>query len=390
MLANRPAPARCLLPWGLALMSVAGLAGQTTPPAAPTPEAVAYLNAALAILEAHFLHKNQVDWASLKRDTMAQAAGARVPIDTYPAIRFALASLGDRHSYLQLTSVLTGEEAARQPRLSNPAAMPTPPRRKQSFPFLSPFSARRVPEGSLVATAARPVAQVVLPLFASDSRADLDHFATSVQMVIADLLASHPCGWLVDLRGNRGGNIWAMLAGIGPVLGEGEPGSLLDETGTSDPWFYEGGRAGLRHDPQAPDYAKVTITPVVVSGHSPVAVLIDRETGSSGEGIALAFHGRADTRFFGETTAGAATSTFPYPLSDGAVIYLVTGVMRDRDGHEYPAGVTPDEEVLSEATITTNDPVVRAASTWLVAQSTCQVAHQGRIDGGDRPDLLNR
>jgi C-terminal processing protease CtpA/Prc len=35
-------------------------------------------------------------------------------------------------------------------------------------------------------------------------------------------------------------------------------------------------------------------------------VLIDRDTGSSGEGIAIAFQGRPDTRFCGELTYGAA------------------------------------------------------------------------------------
>ena len=33
-------------------------------------------------------------------------------------------------------------------------------------------------------------------------------------------------GWIVDLRGNSGGNMWPMLAGVGPVLGEGVAGVL--------------------------------------------------------------------------------------------------------------------------------------------------------------------
>ncbi|WP_374191873.1 hypothetical protein [Spirosoma foliorum] len=28
-------------------------------------------------------------------------------------------------------------------------------------------------------------------------------------------------GWLVDLRGNTGGNMWSMLAGIGPIWVKG-------------------------------------------------------------------------------------------------------------------------------------------------------------------------
>jgi C-terminal processing protease CtpA/Prc len=100
--------------------------------------------------------------------------------------------------------------------------------------------------------------------------------------------------------------------------------------------------------------------------------LIDRETGSSGEGIAIAFRGRPDTRFFGELTFGAATSTFPYKLSDGSQIYLVTGVMLDRNGNEYRDGIAPDVEVLSMATITTSDPVIRAASEWLAGAKSCR------------------
>jgi hypothetical protein len=56
-------------------------------------------------------------------------------------------------------------------------------------------------------------------------------------------------------------------------------------------------------------------------------------------------------------------------LADGAQIYLVIGTMLDRNGNEYPSGISPDEEILSEATISTNDPVVRAASQWLLAQN---------------------
>ena len=111
--------------------------------------------------------------------------------------------------------------------------------------------------------------------------------------------------------------------------------------------------------------------PVHLTGMPPVAVLIDRDTGSSGEGIAIAFRSRPYTRFFGESTYGAATSTFPYTLSDGAQIFLVTGVMLDGKGNEYPDGVAPDQEILSGATISTSDPVIRTASEWLSGLKAC-------------------
>jgi hypothetical protein len=334
-------------------------------------EAKNYIDAALKIMQEHFLHKDKIDWLRLRQETLAQATGAQTVVDTYPAIRFALAKLGDHHSYLQLTQDLARQEASRQPKLADPSAMPAPPARKPTFPFPSPFRTRRVPEGAMAAGSTCPIAQIVIPLFGSQVRKDIDDYATSVQKVIADLAPKEPRAWIVDLRGNGGGNVWAMLAGVGPILGEGETGASLQADGTKGIGYYEDGKAGWRNDAKDPYYARTTGAPVHLAAVPPVAVLIDRETGSSGEGVAIAFRGRPDTRFFGETTYGAATSTFPYSLSDGAQIFLVTGVMMDKKGNEYPDGVAPDQEILSEATISTNDPVIHAAVQWLSAQKAC-------------------
>jgi hypothetical protein len=338
-----------------------------------SPEATRYIDSALKVMQEHFLHADRIDWPSLKQETLAQAAGAQTVVDTYPAIRFALAKLGDHHSYLQLTQELSREEASRRPKLANPSAMPAPPARKPTFPFPSPFRTRRVPEGAIVAGSTCPIAQIVIPLFGGQERKDIDDYATNVQKVIAELLPKSPRAWIVDLRGNGGGNLWAMLAGVGPILGEGETGASLQADRTKGIGYYEDGKAGWRNDAKDPFYARTTAAPIHLAVMPPVAVLIDRETGSSGEGVAIAFRGRPDTRFFGESTYGAATSTFPYVLSDGAQLFLVTGVMLDKKGNEYPDGVIPDREVLSEATISTNDPVIHAAAQWLSGQKACIV-----------------
>jgi C-terminal processing protease CtpA/Prc len=334
--------------------------------------AKAYIDAALKVMHEHSLYKDKIDWIQLRMQTLAQAGKAETSVDTYPAIRFALAKLGDNHSYLLLTPELTRQEVSRKPRLVDPSTMPAARAQKPTFPFPSPFRTRRVPEGAMVFNSAYPLAHIVIPLFASQERKEIDNYATKVQNVIAELALENPCGWIVDLRGNSGGNMWAMMAGVGVILGEGEPGAVLHEDGRKSKWFYENGRAGLRNDARDPYYARTTHGPVRLSVMPPVAVLIDRDTGSSGEGIAIAFRGRPDTRFFGEATYGAATSTFPYKLSDGAQLFLVTGVMLDRNGKEYSDGVTPDQVILSATTIATNDPVIRAASEWLSGLRACQ------------------
>jgi carboxyl-terminal processing protease len=336
-----------------------------------SPEAAAYLDSALGVMQTNYLHRDRIDWPKVRHETIVQAGGAQTTIETYPAIRFALASIGDFHSFLMLTPALERAEAAQKPRLANPAAMPARPARKISFPYPSPFQARRVPEGAMVATAERPLAQIVIPLFASGDRKEIDAFATKVQSTIATLAANRPCGWIVDLRGNGGGNIWPMLAGIGPLLGEGSVGGRMYSDGRRVMSFYHAGAAGDSSETPPELYASTTDAPVVVPGTPPVAVLIDRATGSSGEGVAVAFRARPDTRFFGEATFGASTSTFPFGLGDGAQLYLVTAVMIDKKGEQVEFGITPDEEVLSEATISDNDPVIQRASQWLVSQKAC-------------------
>ena len=262
-----------------------------------SPVAKAYIDDALKVMQEHFLHKDKIDWLRLKQESLSQAAGAQTAVDTYPAIRFALAKLGDHHSYLQLTPDLSRLESSRKPKLANPSAMPAPPARKPTFPFPSPFRTRRVPEGAMVVGSTCAVAQIVIPLFSSQERKDIDDYAAKVQSVIAELALKSPRGWIVDLRGNGGGNMWAMLAGVGPILGEGEPGAALQEDGTQGRWFYEDGRAGWRNDAKDPHYARTTRAPVRLTLSPSVAVLIDRDTGSSGEGIAIAFRNRPDTRF---------------------------------------------------------------------------------------------
>lgn len=57
-----------------------------------------------------------------------------------------------------------------------------------------------------------------------------------------------------------------------------------------------------------------------------VAVL----TAISGEAVAIAFRGRADTRSFGTPTCGLSTSNHTDRLSDGGNLYLTASVMADR------------------------------------------------------------
>ncbi|WP_323137732.1 S41 family peptidase [Streptomyces sp. NEAU-H22] len=175
------------------------------------------------------------------------------------------------------------------------------------------------------------------------------------------------CGWVIDLRRNRGGNMWPMLAVVGPILGDGDVGSFIDADGKKTVWSIEKGSPRLDGD----STGWVT-SPPVGGGSAPVAVLTSRSTASSGEAVTVAFRGRPDTRSFGEDTTGVPTSNARHRLSDGAILNLTEGMDADRTGRAYDSPIPPDQPVVDDlGRGGSKDPVLDAATEWLSEQPGC-------------------
>jgi hypothetical protein len=165
-----------------------------------------------------------------------------------------------------------------------------------------------------------------------------------------------------------------MLAGIGPILGDGSVGSFVANDGNVS-WFYQDGKTGTRN-PAGLETVSLTLEeePVLQTpSAAPVAILVDNSTASSAEAITIAFHGRPASRSFGSRTAGKSTAVQPFKLDDGAELYLTTAIDADRSGKPYPDGFTPDQVISfngGSMPQESNDQVLLAAQTWLVASTT--------------------
>jgi hypothetical protein len=360
-------PRRCLLFQSLlastVLLSNSAICLAQSPTATDPKQLdpIAYLNRALDEMQTRALRRAAVDWPRVRAEALARAAQAKTTVDTYDAIRFALASLGDHHSSLHLTAELERldrERNTRDPVGPQPIAQPMLP---------SPFVGRYEPEGRLTAFGGKSFALVVVTKCFPENERQFVAYETKLQRILGDLDRSHPAGWIVDLRGNVGGNVWPMLAGIGPLLGEGDH---LHESFTVDGHSfsrYRDGVAAETGDGKEFAYPAVEGTPYKIAGTPPVSVLIDHRTGSSGEAIAIAFRGRPNTRFFGEHTAGVSTVNETFALSDGASLWLTIGVQADRTGKQYPDGLGPDEEIRLDDTVLPDDQdqMIQAALKWL-------------------------
>jgi C-terminal processing protease CtpA/Prc len=215
---------------------------------------------------------------------------------------------------------------------------------------------------------------VSIPAF-SGSGAAATAFGDQLQEVVRLVDASKPCGWIVDLRDNPGGNMWPMVAGIGPVLGEGTLGAFVGPDSARQTWYYRDGASGVRlsdgresvaHRVSGPPYRLFRPDP-------PVAVIYGPRTASSGEAVAVAFRGRPLSRSFGRETAGLSTANAGFPLSDGGVIFLTTSADADRTGRIYGGVLPPDHAVAWDVIdpSSTSDQAAQAAIAWLATQVAC-------------------
>ncbi len=312
----------------------------STPALLPiSADATTYLNEALDIIQHNSLHRESIDWEALRKSTFDVAKYAQTPADTYGAIRFALVRLGDHHSSFFTPNEF--EQTAEMTADDNPA-----------------------PRGKLLL---EKIGFIAIEGFQGFDR---DTYATNAQQLIREIDSQNPCGWIVDLRENRGGNMWPMLAGIGPILGEGDVGAFVDSHGHQEVFSYRDGQALL--DGQA--IAQVTGQAYTLKVSSPpVAVLTGVNTASAGEAIVVSFRGRPNTRSFGLYTTGLPTANSGFPLSDGGLIILTTAFGADRTGQVYADRIYPDElvEDIREYTVLLEEAIPQPAVDWLMSQPTC-------------------
>ncbi|MDO7849140.1 S41 family peptidase [Hymenobacter sp. M29] len=276
----------------------------------PAPAVQKYLEEVAGIMQANSINRAAINWVNFRKNLLAQASGAKTIEQAYPAVLLAIVALGDKHSAFVPASPVNSPEA---PADQQPPIYPDEP----------------VPQD---------IGYIRIP-WVVGSQEKLDAYIAHVQAQIKERDKRELKGWLVDLRGNMGGNMWPMLVGVGPILGEDTLGYSLDPNNTKAVWRYEKGKALFDGDVQAETASYYTLK----STSPVVAVLTDTLTASSGEAVAVAFKARKHTRSFGAGTCGVSTSRSRFYLSDGSVLLLTTAVFADRRLVRYGHSIAPDE-----------------------------------------------
>ena len=291
------------------------------PPLNISAEAQSFLNEVLDIMEENALYRNTIDWTVFRNEVFEVAGTAQTIDQVYAsgALLRALELLGDNHSRIHRENgeIISASTAV--------CPISAPPPGIESIPenigyiFVRGFNGRTGDEETTA-------------------------FAENLQNIISEKDSPELLGWIVDLRPNTGGNMFPMLAGIGPILGEGIAGYFIGPDGEESSWGYADGTS------LSGDVPRVQIqNPYTLFKENPkVAVLLDVATASSGEAIAISFINRENTATFGTPSCGLSTGNGAFPLSDNSILNLTQVVLADREKNAFGGKIQPDFPVSDE------------------------------------------
>lgn len=288
-------------------------------PMSPSP--FDFFESAIRTIRLNAWNASDVDWTEFVRSAATDLRRAKASVDVYPIIRAAITALNDNHSHF-----VTPEMAARY---------------RTSGVSLGDITISKVADG---------VGYISIPGFAGIDETAAFNFADQIATALLDIKSDATRGCVIDLRYNRGGNMWPMLAGLDNILDRGEIGYFELRDGQRLSWR---------------DHLK-TLFPIMKGNYYPIrpmAVLLSNLTSSAGEALAVALRGQPKTCCFGHKTAGRANSNSAFTLQDESQLIVKTAVLVDRLGRTYGDHVIPDHP--SSETFNTEEALWDAAS-WIM------------------------
>jgi hypothetical protein len=298
----------------------------------PTKEIRNYINHLVKVVKKASVYKDSLDWKIMDKEIAGLLRGMSTPQDMKELSNYLLNKLrvaGDNHSLIYTKTEV--DKAAQQNTDS------------------------RQPSGKLLDNR---IGYVNVPGFSSTNDTAQVHWATLIQNIIKKLDTENSItGWVVDLRENTGGNMYPMIAGLGPLIGGGNLGHFITSDGRSKyAWFYKDGASGAGKSAlvKVKDYYSLK------NNDSKIAVLIGPMTSSSGEMTTVSFIGKPNAKLFGQPSGGYTTGNQGFKLKDGSELYLAASYISDRNHKKYLRKIEPDVWVSDK------DSVIQKASDWLL------------------------
>lgn len=244
---------------------------------------VRYVKKAIRIMDKHGIYAKGEKWEEAKKEALSSVP--QTLKEAQEIVRKAGKVSGGKHTFL-----ITADEVVAQD--STKYEMPT----------------LKVLEDGIVS--------IKLPAF-SDNQEEGVMYANTVLKAIPDDIK----GIVLDLRDNRGGNMYPMITAIHRFLPDDE---LLAFSSRKRPMIIN------------KDYVVSTVgVKKQTNINCPIAILTNEWTGSSGEAVLICFRGMENTRTFGSPTAGYASCNQTYSLPGGDYLVLTIGEDIARTGEVF-------------------------------------------------------
>jgi carboxyl-terminal processing protease len=297
------------------------------------PEMKSILDTAIVQARKYALNAHNVKWDSIQLEMYAQAMHAKSVKDLHGSLQFLLIALKDRHGkFVEANSKMP---IATYP---NDGGHTTHALTQNDTKF----------DFKILENGTR-----YIKLVSISPEANIQDEAALIRSAIDSLSKDDAQQWIIDLRNCTGGSMHANIAGIGPLLGEGLIGGIVDGKGSVKKLFEV--HNGRFYD----DKHLVADFPVSKDMRdSKIAVLVNKQTSGAGEIVAIALRGRKNTKFFGETTAGDIVITKTIRIAKDLDMTLSESLYHDRKGSVYKYYIRPDAAI-------SDDRIMDEAITWL-------------------------
>ena len=300
-----------------------------------------YLDDAMARVRRQFLFTDRLQLDAMDRALHVAATGAAAIGDMDGTMKELARQLGEAslaagvmpHGHYQTSAEYAALAAATDPAIAGTGKLEGPAAAQS--PATPPAGAAPFDTAMLD----NQVGLIRLRTFLEADMAAGASYAHALRDAIVALHGQGARGWILDLRSHPGGTLAPAVAALRPLLGKGAVGYVVDAAGQrQDGWVWG--------DPELP----VAVAGSYFTKESPsfdasdqaVAVLFGPATMSTGEMLAIAFHGRPRSRSFGQPSGGATTIVRGRRDQYGNFLGIASGYAADRHGQRMFPQVMPD------------------------------------------------
>lgn len=264
----------------------------------PSPQK--YVQVALNNMDELGLFTDSKEWVETKKNTIQETSNAKDYAETIPSLKKAIKVAGGKHSFIEDEENMS---------------------KKSIEEYIKPKA--EVENDILVLT---------IPAFTGSDK-EAEEYTTILETALHKKIYKSV---IVDLRGNTGGDMAPMILGLSAILPDGKLFSYVDRNNDLEPVTLKSGELNS-------NISTIKISDNKKIKKVPIALLIDSNTGSSGELTALCFKGIPNVKFFGSDSAGYTSANQTVYLYDGSTLQITSAFVKDRTNKIYKnVPINPD------------------------------------------------